>query len=109
MPAEYHVAKANWNDPTVAKQPAVKAQLELLAYFRSENATRTKAGLAPMTSLLDAWNGYAREQEKTQAKDNRQSNIAARRTGAAAVASTSPRPATAAPKGIAIGRVGMLD
>ncbi len=109
MPKEFHVSTANWKDPKVASQPAVKAQMELLKYFRTENATRAKAGLAPMTSLLDAWNGYAREQEKAATKDNKTANIAARRDAGSKVASTSPRPATAAPKGIAVGRTGLLD
>jgi hypothetical protein len=109
MPKEFHVSTANWADPEVAKQPAVKAQMDLLAYFRTENATRAKAKLAPMTSLLDAYQGFARQQEKAQNQSNRQANITARKEAGAKVASSSPRPATAAPRGVSVGRTGVLD
>jgi len=108
MPAELHVSKANWNDPTVAKQPAVKAQMELLEYFRVENAARTKAKLAPMTSLLDAYQGFARQAEKAQTQSDRELNAQARKNAGAKVAPSAPRPATTAPKGISIGRTGLL-
>ncbi len=108
MPKEFHVSTADWSKVEVKAQPAVKAQMDLLAYFRTENATRAKAGLAPMSSLLDAWNGYAREQEKVAASTTRTQNIEARKAAGAKVASSSPRPATAAPKGISVGRTGLL-
>lgn len=109
MPAELHVSKANWKDPKVAGQPAVKAQLALLDYFRNENAQRAKVGLAPMTSLLDAYNGYARQQEQQQARSNRQAAATARKEAGGKVAASAPKPATTAPRGIAVGRVGVLD
>lgn len=109
MPAEFHVSKANWKDPNVAKQPAVKAQLELLDYFKKENEIRVKAGLTPMTSLLDAYNGFARERDAAAVKQNRTQAATDRKAAGARVASSSPRPATSAPRGVAIGRVGVLD
>ncbi len=108
MPKEFHVSTANWADPTVKAQPAVKAQLQLLDYFRAENASRQKAGLTPMSSLLDAYQGFAREQEKTQAKADRQQTNETRRNMGAKVAASAPRPATTAPKGISVGRTGLL-
>lgn len=109
MPKEFHVAKADWNDPAVAGQPAVKAQMELLNYFRKENDARAKAGLAPMASLLDAYNGFARERDKETTKQAK-ATVAAQRTAAAGkVAGSAPRPATAAPRGIAVGRTGVLN
>ncbi len=108
MPKEFHVATANWSDPAVAKQPAVKAQMELLEYFKTENAARIKAKLTPMSSLLDAYQGFARQQEKTQTQSDREANAQARKNAGAKVAASAPRPATTAPKGISIGRTGLL-
>ncbi len=108
MPAEYHVSRADWKKPDVARQPAVKAQMELLAYFRTTNAARTKAGLAPMTSLLDAYQGMENQKLKTANAATRQQASDNKKAAAAKVSGSAPRPATAAPKGIAIGRIGAL-
>ncbi len=109
MPKEFHITTADWNKPDIAKQPAVKAQMELLDYFRKENATRIKAGLQPMKSLLDAYNGFARERDKETTKLARANVTEARRAQAGKVSGSAPRPATAAPKGVAVGRIGVLD
>lgn len=104
--AEY--ATADWRDPEVAKQPGVKEQIELIDYMTKENAARAKAGIQPLTSAIDAYNGLMLEQREKKASDVKAQAAEARKAAGARVAGTSPAPVTNAPKGIAVGRGGSL-
>ena len=99
---------ADWTDPEVAKQPGVKEQVALLKYMVKESNARRKAGLKPITSVLDAWNAYQLDQRQKQGAKNKKVADAARKAAGAMVASGSPAPTSAAPKGVAIGRGGSL-
>lgn len=95
---------ADWNDPLVAKQPGVKEQVELIRYMQSENETRIKLGLKPITSAIDAYNAWQLDQQDTDAEDTAKKRAAARKKAGGRVASTSPNPVSIAPRGIAVGR-----
>lgn len=105
--AEY--ANADWSDPKIAAQPGVKEQVALLDYMSKENTARQKAGLKPLTSVLDAWNGYQLDEAKKTAQTQNQRVAEARKEAGARVAGVSPNPVTAAPRGIMVGRGGSLD
>lgn len=97
-------ANADWSDPEVAKQPGVKEQVELLTYMRKENDARTKAGLAPLTSALDAFNAMELDRRNSTEVDEEQEKTKARKQAGSRIAGTSPKPVNVAPKGIAVGR-----
>lgn len=109
-------AKRRWNedgksylDKEFIKTPGIKEQLDLLAYMRKENDARTKAGLRPLTSALDAFNAMQLEQRDRKAKDVHRQAGEARKAAGARVAGVSPAPTgIQAPKGIAVGRGGSL-
>lgn len=100
---------ADWADSEVAKQPGVKERIDLLNYMRDENTARTRAGLKPMTSVLDAHNAYQLDQSKTAAQTARTKAAEARKAAGARVAGTTSAPVNVAPKGIMVGRTGVLD
>ncbi len=105
-PISTQLRNANWGDPKVASQPAVKAQIEILNYMKTENADRVKHGLTPITSVLDAYQGFTRQQEKAHL--TRTEVRQARQVAGSRVASSAPRPAVTAPRGVSIGRIGLL-
>lgn len=98
----------NWKDPAIAKQPGIKEQVELVAYMQNESAKRVAAGLAPMTSLIDALTSMKLDQRNKQASTTKVKAGEARREAGARVAGVQPQPASAAPKGISVGRGGSL-
>lgn len=98
----------DWSDPEVAKQAGVKEQVALINYMRKENDTRIKAGLKPMTSVIDAYNSMQIEQRNKKATDVQKQAGEARKTAGARVAGTSPAPVSNTPKGIMVGRGGSL-
>lgn len=107
---------ANWQDPEVAKQPGVKEQLALLDYMVKENTKREKAKIKPLTSMLDAFNGWSRTEEQRRAADTNKADADekrqqgdARRAASSRVASVSPsNQAAYVPKGIAVGNPNVL-
>ena len=107
IPKKYQ--NADWSDPDVAKQDGVKEQIVLLSFMRNENNERKKAGLKPMTSVLDAFNAFERKQIKKQAIDAKKQAGEARKAAGARVAGVSPSPVSRAPKGIMVGRAGSLQ
>lgn len=102
-PVDSKYVDANWADPEVAKQPGVKERIELLSYMRDENAIRIAAGLAPMRSVLDAFNAFQLDQAKKNTTTRATQAAEARKAAGARVAGTSPNPVTVVPKGIAVG------
>lgn len=108
---------ADWSDPEVAKQPGVKEQLALLNYMTKENAARTKAGVKPITSIVDAFNAWQMDSGRQQAEAKKKAKeeadraaIQARKTASARVASVSAgQQGVYAPKGIAVGNPRALD
>lgn len=99
---------ADWTNPEVAKQPGIKEQVALLTFMRDENNRRTRLGLKPMTSVLDAFNAYERANSKTQQISAQKLAGEQRKAAGAIVAPASPSAQTAAPKGISVGRGGSL-
>jgi hypothetical protein len=54
VPKQYE--NADWTDPKIAAQPGVKERVALIEYMAAENAKRQKAGVQPISSVLDAYN-----------------------------------------------------
>jgi hypothetical protein len=102
VPKKY--ANADWSDPEVAKQPGVKEHIALMKYFKEENAARAKAGLAPFSGLIDAFNQYDRDQARKALRETGDKSLEARRAASSRVAATTPAPVSAAPKGVMVGR-----
>lgn len=102
-------SKADWSDPEVAKQPGVKEQVELLNYMRKENDARSKAGLAPLTSALDAFNAMELDRRNNNEVDEAKQQAEARKRAGSRIAGTSPKPVNVAPKGVAVGRAFSLS
>lgn len=100
---------ADWSDPDIAKQPGVKEQIELLTFMAKENALRAKHKLAPLTSVLDAYNAFKVEQNKQVATKEKDIAAQDRKAAGAMVATSSPRPVGDRPKGIMVGRGGNLN
>lgn len=95
---------ADWSDPEVAKQPGVKEQIALLNYMASENETRAKVGVRPITSAVDAYNAWKLEQnDQDEAEEKRKAGEARRAAGARVAAASSGAPSAGMPKGIAVG------
>lgn len=99
---------ADWSDTEVAKQPGVREQVEVLNYMQRENNARAKAGLKPITSVVDAYNAFMLDSTRKANVERRQQVAQDRKTAGARVAGTSPAPVSNTPKGIAVGRVGNL-
>lgn len=107
--AEYQSNTSDWRTPEAQKDPGVKAQTELLDYMRDENNARTRAGLKPMTSVLDAWNAFQLDQSKKTAETAKTRAAEARKAAGARISGTNSAPVNVAPKGIMVGRPGALD
>lgn len=102
--------EANWSDPEIAKQPGVKEQLELLAYMTRENAIRVKAGVKPMTSIVDAYNAWSLDATRQKRVVANKAAGEARKAAGSRVAGVAPtQSAPYVPQGIAVGRTGVFD
>lgn len=99
---------ADWSDPNVAKQPGIKERIALLSFMRNENNRRTRLGLKPMTSVLDAFNAFERQNSKTQDVTTKRLAGEQRKAAGAIVAPSSASSSASAPKGISVGRGGSL-
>lgn len=100
---------ADWDDPQVAKQPGVKEQKALISYMVDENDRRAKAGVRPITSILDAYNGWKMEQDNDkEAKDRKEDGEKRRRNGARVASTNSNASEAYVPKGIAVGNPNAL-
>lgn len=100
---------ADWTNPEVAKDPAVKARLEIFKWMEGENSKRLSAGLDPIKSVIDAHNAMQLEgfkknqqQEVSREKETRQ------KKGAMVGGATSFNPSNA-PAGSIVGLGGSLD
>lgn len=108
-PVPKGLENADWSDPEVAKQSGIKERISLLNHMKRENNARAKSGLKPMTSVLDAYNSWQRQESKSKAEQSRKQAGEARRTAGAKVASSSPSPMGSKPSGLSVGRGGSLD
>lgn len=100
---------ADWSDPEVAKDPAVKARLEIFRWMDTENTKRMGAGLEPVKSVVDAHNAMQLEALKKGNQDTASREKSQRQAKGSMVAgSSSYTPASKAEAGI-IGPGGSLD
>jgi len=100
----------DWTDPEVAKQPGVKEQLALLNYMVKENEVRTKAGIRPLTSIIDTYNAWQRDEGRKQEEAEHKAQVAARKQAGARIAPSSPaQQGGYVPKGIAVGNPNALS
>src|SRR4029077_16789578 len=93
----------NWEDEAVVKaHPNITKHKELLNYMRKENTSRTRAGLNPLSSVLDAFNAMQLDSKVKAETENKTKVAEARKAAGARVASGSPGPVSSvSPKGIA--------
>lgn len=98
-------ANTDWTNPNVAKLPGVKEQVALLNYMAKENRARSKAGLQPLSSAIDAFNSMQLDEVEHKRSDNASKAAQDRKEAGARIAGTSPTRGHAAPSGIAVGRV----
>lgn len=96
---------ADWNDPEIAKDPGVKAQLDLMKFMDAENKKLKAAGLPIITSMQAAYNAMERRQAKQAAATTTQQRTQARRQQGAKIAGANPGPVSSIPKGVSVGRV----
>lgn len=97
---------ADWSDPEIAKKDGVKEQIALVQYMVKENKVRAKAGVAPLKSMIDAFNAWKLETGQQQEADERKAAGEARKAAGARVAGVAPSAQQPyVPKGIAVGRV----
>lgn len=109
-PVAKEYADADWNDKEVATQPGVKEQIALLNYMSKENGIREKAGIKPITSIVDAFNAWQLDTGRRQSEEDNKAAGEARKAAGARVAGVSPtaQPGISAPKGIAVGNPNVL-
>lgn len=94
----------SWDDPEVAKQPGVKEQKVLLNYMVRENKVRAKAGVQPITSVVDAYNAWKEDTTVQKQEEDKKAAGEARKAAGARVAGVSAsNQAPYVPKGIAVG------
>lgn len=104
-----NLRNADWSDPSVSSQEGVKEQKEILDYMEKENRVRMKAGLKPLSSILDAFNAFQMETGRAKSKEDKEAEGEARKAAGARVAApTNNSASTPVPKGIAVGRVNAL-
>lgn len=102
-------ADADWSDPEVAKQPGVKEHIALLDYMVKENEARTRIGVAPLTSVLDAYNAWQVDADRQKAEKDKKKAADERKARGARVAGVSPtQQSSYVPKGIAVGNPNVL-
>lgn len=101
--------RADWSDPEVAKDPAVKARLDLLAWMNQENEKRMSAGLEPTKSLVDAFNNRRLEQIETKDKEQEKTDTQKRRERGSRVGGNAPYAPPPATKGSIVGTGGSLS
>ena len=101
---------ANWLDPEVAKQPGVAEQLAVVDFMNKENSRRQKAGINPLTSILDAYYQYDRQQQRAAKTNEKAVQGQKRREAGAKVAGPTAAPVAANRKGVMVGQsLGSLD
>lgn len=95
---------ADWADPEVSKDKDVKVYAGIMDYLVKENAVRAKAGVKPMTSILDAFTGWQLDSEqKTQADEKKAAGEARKAAGSRVAGVSATQQGSFAPKGIAVG------
>jgi hypothetical protein len=100
---------ANWSDPEIAKDPAVKARVEIFKWMETENNKRIDAGLEPIKSVLDAHNAMQLEAMKNEAQTQEVKEKDTRRKRGAMVGGDSPYIPESNVKGSIIGEGGSLN
>lgn len=101
-----NLKNADWSDKTVNSQDGVKQQKEILDYMVKENTVRAKAGIKPITSIVDAFNALSFERKDDEKEEKDKADKQARKDAGARIAgTTNNNSATPAPKGVAVGRV----
>lgn len=99
---------ANWTDPKIAEEPAVKERLAIFKYMETENNERRAAGIAELTSAVDAFRlMQADSQEDTGKVTSKRETAERRARGKMVSGNSSFTPANEQPNSI-IGEGGNL-
>lgn len=97
---------ADWNDSSVSSQEGVKQQVEVINYMVKENDVRAKAGLKPLTSIVDAFNAMQMDSKrKNEAKADKAQKQQRKSAGGRIASATNNMTSSPVPNGIAVGRV----
>lgn len=95
---------ADWSDPEIAKDKDVQVYSQIMDYLVKENKVRAKAGIKPMTSILDAFTGWQLDSGRQKEADDKKEAGEARKAAGGRVAGVSAsQQGSFAPKGIAVG------
>jgi hypothetical protein len=70
---------SNWTDPKTAEEPAVKERLAIFQYMEKENNDRRAAGIAELTSAVDAYRLMQAEEQGSAEKVENKREMAERR------------------------------
>lgn len=101
--------KADWTDPKIAKEPAVKARLEVFKWMEGENNKRLEAGLEPIKSVIDAHNAMQLENLRQRSKDDVSREKTARQKKGSMVGGSTAFTPSNAPANSIVGTGGSLD
>lgn len=105
MPVVPEEFQSDWTTHEARNNPAIQKHMNLVNYFKNESAVRVKAGLKPMTSMLEAYNSWQLEQKSDNESSLKKQQAEDRKSRSGKVAGVSPKPVNIAPKGVAVGRV----
>lgn len=104
------LSTADWRDPEVAKQPAVKETIAIYDWMEKENNQRMAAGLPPEFSLVSAYNAMQLDAIKNGERDEEnRAKTASRKQGARVSGKTPYVPTNDTRKGMIVGPQRGLD
>jgi hypothetical protein len=101
--------EADWTDPEVANDPAVKARLEIAKWMETENTKRLAVGLEPVKSMIDAHSAMQLEAMKKQGQEEVSKEKEQRQKKGGMVGGPSSHQPSNAPAGSIVGAGGSLD
>lgn len=100
---------SDWTDPTNAEVPAIKQTLEIFKWMEQENAARRQAGIADVTSAVDAYRMMQAEQAESAQETERQTEITTRQKKGAMIQGNSSFGDPEQPSNSIVGEGGSLQ
>lgn len=100
---------ADWTNPEVAKDPAVKARLEIFKWMEGENNKRMAAGLDPIRSVIDAHNAMQLDAMRKQNRETVTREKKTRQAKGSMIGGSAPYQPSNNPANSIVGAGGSLD
>lgn len=100
---------ANWTDPEVAKNPAIKETLDVFNWMNKENEARRAAGVPEVMNAIDAYQMMKAEQAQNQVQDERKKEGDERRAKGRQVTGASQFVESSTPRNSIVGTGGSLS